>query len=425
MATPSLAQIPGAGAGGGDAQPVPLPPPPKPKPLGQLDFGPLVLTPTIALLNVGIDNNVLNSNGQPESDFAATVSPQIHLVYKAGRLFVESTTAGDYIYYRKETSQGGFAPRTALNAEYRVSRRVTLLGNEQVESRKDRPSIEIDSRVRHDTVAFGAGVRVGIGPRLDVEIGARQTEVTYATDATFQGVSLQDTLNQTIRTATGTLAFRLTPYTTLKGLVTIDDQKFPRAQNRDGQSNLYGAALAFSPRALLSGEAMVGYRQFWSHSPVQPDFAGPAADGRLTLALGDVTGFLFSIRRDLMPSFALTTPYAVQLTYQAAMQQRLTRRFDLGLSYAAMTLDYKAFANVLVTPAPVGGDFTHNYGASFGFLSTRLGRYAIYVDHWERGWASDPTRNYVDTRIGFMITPTRWLTGSSSSRGTLVNTAGL
>ena len=46
-------------------------------------------------------------------------------------------------------------------------------------------------------------------------------------------VSLQDTLNQRTRTATGTLAFKLTPYTTLKGLVTIDDQKFPRSQNRD------------------------------------------------------------------------------------------------------------------------------------------------------------------------------------------------
>ena len=78
-------------------QPVPLPPPPKPKPLGQMTFGALTMTPSIALLNVGIDNNVLNTNGSTQSDLTATVSPQLKLQYKAGRLMVDSTTTGDYV----------------------------------------------------------------------------------------------------------------------------------------------------------------------------------------------------------------------------------------------------------------------------------------------------------------------------------------
>src|SRR5205814_455463 len=119
-------------------QPIPLPPPSKPKPIGQMDFGPLTVTPSVALLNVGIDNNVLNSQGSPESDFTATVSPQLKLLYKSGRLTVDSTTVGDYIFYRSETTQGGFAPRTLLNAEYRIGRRITLLANEQVASLKNR-----------------------------------------------------------------------------------------------------------------------------------------------------------------------------------------------------------------------------------------------------------------------------------------------
>src|SRR5438045_8474447 len=87
-------------------QPVPLPPPAKPKPIGQMAFGALTMTPSIALVNVGVDNNVLNSQGSPKSDFTATVSPQIKLLYKAGRLTVDSTTTGDYIFYGTVTDPG-------------------------------------------------------------------------------------------------------------------------------------------------------------------------------------------------------------------------------------------------------------------------------------------------------------------------------
>src|ERR1051325_9447238 len=99
-----------------------------------------------------------------------------------------------------------------------------------------------------NTASVGVGARVGLSPKLDLELGVRQSDVAFATDATFRGVALQDTLNQRTRTASGMLALKLTPYTTLKSLVTIDDQKFPRSQNRDGQSNLYSAGFAFSPR---------------------------------------------------------------------------------------------------------------------------------------------------------------------------------
>ena len=70
----------------------PLPPPPPRKPVGQMDFGPLVVTPTIALLNVGVDSNIQNTQGELTSDFTMTVSPQINVKYKAGRVSGEART---------------------------------------------------------------------------------------------------------------------------------------------------------------------------------------------------------------------------------------------------------------------------------------------------------------------------------------------
>src|SRR5580765_8937468 len=75
-----------------------LPPPPPRKPFGQMDFGPLVMTPSVAFMNIGVDNNVYNSAGEREVAFTATVSPQIRLLYKSGSLMVDYNTAADYVY---------------------------------------------------------------------------------------------------------------------------------------------------------------------------------------------------------------------------------------------------------------------------------------------------------------------------------------
>jgi len=403
----------------------PLPPPPPKKPFGQMDFGPLVLTPSVAFMNIGVDNNVYNSAGERQVAFTATVSPQLHLVYKSGRLMIDSNTAADYIYYDVDTTLGGFTPRTVLNVEYRIGRRITLLFNDYVASHKDRPSIEIDARVRHTTTTIGTGVRVALAPKMDLELGVRQSDIRYPDGTVYDGVKLEETLNQRTRTAYGSLLYRVTPYTAVRTLVNIDDQKYPLSPNRDGQSNLYAGGLSFSPRALIGGDAMIGVRQFWSHSPTQPNFTGLAADGRLTLTFGDLTGFLVSGHRDLNPSYELTNPYVLQSSYQLAVQQHLSRRFDVGLTYTTLKMDYATFTNAPAF-ANAGNNYQRGYGASVGLISTRLARYAFYYEHWERYWATDPTRRFTDDRWGFMITPTRWLTTTNNaSRTTLVNSTGL
>ncbi|HMD34292.1 MAG TPA: outer membrane beta-barrel protein [Vicinamibacterales bacterium] len=403
----------------------PLPPPAPRKPLGQVEFGPLVMTPTVAFMNIGVDNNVYNSAQERQVAFTATVSPQIRLLYKSGRLMIDSNTAADYIYYGVDTTLGGFTPRTVLNVEYRVGRRITLLFNDYVASHKDRPSIEIDARVRHTTTAVGTGVRVGLAPKMDLELGVRQADISYADGTVYDGVKLEQTLNQRTRSAYGSLSYRVTPYTAVRTLVSIDDQTYPLSPDRDGQSNLYAGGLSFSPRALIAGDAMLGVRQFWSHSPTQPDFTGLAADGRLTLTLGDSTGFLVSGHRDLNPSYELTNPYVLQSSYQVAVQQHVTRRFDVGLSYTTIKMDYATFTNAPAF-ANAGNNVQRGFGASVGVMSTHLARYAVYYEHWERSWATDPGRRFNDDRWGFMITPTRWLTTTNSaSRTTLVNSTGL
>ncbi|HYM22765.1 MAG TPA: hypothetical protein VEU08_06145, partial [Vicinamibacterales bacterium] len=128
------------------------------------------------------------------------------------------------------------------------------------------------------------------------------------------------------------------------------------------------------------------------------------------------------------PSFEPSFPYYVQTLFQAAIQQRIGKHFDVGPAFNAIWLDYRSFTDVPASVAATlaGSNVVRDYSISFGFLTNRLGRYAVYADHWERSYQNDPTRAYSDNRIGFMITSTRWLNGGGNTmQGFLVNTPSL
>ena len=119
----------------------PLPAPPPRKPIGQMDFGPLVITPTVSLMNVGVDSNIQNSQGSLESDLTMTVSPQVRAKYKAGRLSGEATTYLNYVFYKTYSDFGGFSPQLTVRLDYRFARRITFFTTDQFVSSKERPRL--------------------------------------------------------------------------------------------------------------------------------------------------------------------------------------------------------------------------------------------------------------------------------------------
>src|SRR6185503_8588308 len=82
------------------AQDADTPPPP-----GTLVFGPLHVTPSVRLTDLGVDNNVFNEPVDPKSDFTFTVSPQADLALRIRRLRLSYATLVDYVYYQKYESE--------------------------------------------------------------------------------------------------------------------------------------------------------------------------------------------------------------------------------------------------------------------------------------------------------------------------------
>jgi hypothetical protein len=74
----------------------------------RIRMGPLWLNPSIAVTNLGVDNNVFNEETDPKKDFTFTVSPRTDIWLRGGRTWVHGTIVEDLIWYQTyETERAG------------------------------------------------------------------------------------------------------------------------------------------------------------------------------------------------------------------------------------------------------------------------------------------------------------------------------
>jgi hypothetical protein len=89
---------------------------PEQLPPGTIVYGPLTLTPSLAIKDLGIDDNVFNEAVDPKSDFAFTLTPRASVGLRARRVRLTYVSAVDYVYYDTYVSERG----TNVNSEVRV-----------------------------------------------------------------------------------------------------------------------------------------------------------------------------------------------------------------------------------------------------------------------------------------------------------------
>lgn len=382
--------------------------------------GALTLTPRITLGQLGIDTNVENSYGERKSDLTFTVGPQLNVAFKTPRFLLETLTQAPVTFYKTYRDQGGLNPGVTVHGEYRANPRLSFATFDSFQFVRDRPSVEVDTRSRRLQSDVAVGVNIGLTPKVSLGISRDERRTAYDAAALFQGVQLQQTLNQSTTQMTETLMYRMTPYTTVRAGVSQGRDRFPNSVDRNIDSNGVSLGVQFNQRALLSGDAAVGYGFSNSLSPTVPDFKGTTVNGRLMSSVRDSLGLMVHMYRDIGASAEVTHPYYVQNTYEAAAQQGLGRRFDVGIVYSYTDLGYRNFLPAPVGVAPVRevatgtrDDVIRAYSVSLGFLTRRLGRYAVYVTDWQRRSNQDPLANYDGLRVGFMLTSSRWLNATS------------
>ena len=277
----------------------------------RLRFGPLYLTPSLAITNFGVDTNVFNAVADPKSDFVISLGPHLDAwLPLSRRVVLESAFTGGIDYFQKFSSERSFNPDASGQVVVLLNR-LRLFGGGSYLNSRQRPNFEIDARSRRVVDGYHAGFEVQAREKLFIEVSGRQQRLAYDADAEFLGTSLRETLNREERVATVAASWRRNVLTTIRGTLEAQTYRFDFSPERDADSLLATVGAAFHPRALISGDGYVGVRRFEGLGPRVPGFAGTVASARLSYEWRGSTTLSYTAERDIDFSYDPQQAYYV------------------------------------------------------------------------------------------------------------------
>ena len=379
----------------------------------RLHAGPLYVKPTLQLKELGIDNNVYNTYGDQQlSDFTVTVMPKLDLsVPVAKRALLQATTAADLVWYAKYAGERSVDPQLGLRGQIFL-RRLTVSGERGYVNTRQRPNQEIDVRARHVDEMLTAAVEVAVTPEIAVKVAGHRLSTRYDDAAEYDNTSLQRTLNRETDGLEIKTRYRLTSLTSLAVRYDNLRDRFPMSPGRNSDSFKVMPGVEFKPRALISGNAYVGYRAFTSVDPtVLPDFKGLVAQLGLSYTLLGATTFGVSYNRDLTYSYDELQPFFIDDSLGASVRRALGRRFDALVSADRHAYEYKDLLKSRTTTVadppridPTRIDTTWNYAANIRYRVSREGRVGVAVSYWHRDSTTRVFRGYDNLRVGTTMT---------------------
>jgi hypothetical protein len=302
--------------------------------------GPFHIRPFVLVKDIGYDDNVRFESQAREGDATATAGGGLDALVLAGdrggvRLFQEF----DYVAFQTQTSlnhwNGSARARGIL-----LLKRLQLSLEDQFRSERERPSAEIDQRLRRENNALTAALKtLGLG-RLGVEAWARDERIDYATDdATLE--TAVDRLNRDEATLSVAGQLRLLPKTTflLEGRV-VRIQFDNQSVERDARKRAILPGVRFLPSASIQGELRAGPLVLEARDRPGGDYRGLVGEGNLSTRLGRAARLKGTFARDVQFSTLTDNLYYVGTSWSGAFEQYFSRRLSGEISYGSSLNHY-------------------------------------------------------------------------------------
>jgi hypothetical protein len=362
-------------------------------------LGPLGLTPSGALTNLGVDTNVFNDAVDPKQDFTFTLSPRLDTWLRIRRVRVSLFGRSDLTYFHT------YAQERSVDGT--VGGRVELAGNRitpwvagDSSSRRRQFGDEIDLRTRRTTTNFSLGADMSASARTKIGVSARRVDYGYDADSLFFGSNLRETLNRTEETFGTQVRYAWTPYTTVVLLGEAERDRFEFSPQRDADSVRVQAGLDINERALVGGRVLVGYRRFTGHNSTIPTYSGFVASFSTSMTLPGRTRLQFDGARDVTYSFERSYPYYISMGGIATVTPRLTTDWDVQFRAGGYRHAYRVVDDA---SARARIDRYTTFGAGVGYYLARDIRIGFNLDRQQRR-VEDTGRRYTVHRIGTAVT---------------------
>jgi hypothetical protein len=362
--------------------------------------GPFGINPAIVVKDIGVDNNVFNENTNPKSDFTFTLTPRAEVLFHPRRLRISYSTAVDYVYFQKYTSERGTNQASQARIDFDLGRLKPFVSAGGTNTR-ERYNQEVDARARHSDRTYSGGLGVQIASRTTVTVAARRTTTDFEQGSLFRGEDLSHAFNGRLDAYDGTLGLQLTPITALSFVVTQERQRFDLASERDSDTTRITPTVTFSPGGLLNGSAAVGYRHFNGRSPSLPDFSGLVAIVNVGATILGRHRLDTSFTRDLRYSYEADTPYYLTTGGSVLLTSQISGPFDVKLTGTRQTLDYRHALSAATTPTD---DVFTSYGGGVGYRVRQRLRIGINGDWSHRKSDRAADRRFRNHRIFGTVT---------------------
>jgi hypothetical protein len=372
-------------------------------------FGSVGLSPTLAITNFGVDNNIFNDATDPKRDFTMTVTPRLQARLRSGKVLLSGVVATGLVYYQKYDDE--------RSIDYTADGRVDLdLGWFQpyaLASRidtRERLNAELDVRAPRTETTLAGGARALLSPKTGLVLDLRRAGLDFAEGTTFDGVSLSQSLNSTTQTIAGGLELYLTPLTTFAVTTSWQTDRFDHSPERDADTFRILPSIRMESPAIIQGSLAVGYRRFAAIDPDTPDYSGVVVQGSLTHTFGERTKVDLSLSRDVQYSFEETEPYYLTTGFRVVLTQQLGESFDGRAIVGRDRLDYREAASSVASSGFGPGsdndtrvDRASVLGAGVGYRFQANLRIGLDVEFAKRT-SEVPSREYDRTRVFASLT---------------------
>jgi hypothetical protein len=347
----------------------------------KIHLGPLGLSPTLTVGNIGENTNVFNTSSDPTRDFTVSFLPATGEWLPVGPLLLSGKTGAPLTYFQKSTTQRsvGFEQdgRAALNLVH-----VTPYVAASYASMYNQPTAEITVRVQQVTTSVTAGARFRLGPSTTLDASYVSGSVRLP-DAVVFGADLGQQLDRNITSFNATFRMALTPLTTFAVKSTLERDRFDSVAVRNTNSLSVVPGFEFKPDARVSGRVYVGLKAVRPLSPIVPPFTGVVASAALSWLARETTRIDGKVDRDVDYSIDESTPLFLATAVNVTVTQILIGHVD---AIGRVGRTFLSYQNVLssVGAAPLAGrtDRTNTVGSGLGYrfrIDARVGFEADYV----------------------------------------------
>jgi Putative beta-barrel porin 2 len=360
-------------------------------PPGTLTLGPVRITPSLLLNDLGIDDNVFNSATDRKRDFTFTITPRADVLFRMRRLKASFNTATDYVYYQTYKSERGTNTASGGRVDVDLGRLKPYASIQGVDT-KSRLNGEVDTRARHHDLLYGAGVAFRIASRTHVVFNGVQGKVAYDPGQEFRGVDLRQSFNGRRRNLDGGLTVALTPLTTFAMIVAREDQRFELSPDRNSNSWRVSPTFTFSPTGVLTGNASVGYRRFTPLSPALPSYAGLVSTVGIGATIYSRHQMQAVFSRDVQYSYDLDNDYYIGTGGTVTWTWLLFGPIDVRGIAGRFLMDYRG--------GPlVASDTNTSYGGGVGYRFSNKARLGANFNVVRRESKNSPDRSFRNQRF--------------------------